>query len=445
MTKVKTIYVCDHCGSEALKWSGKCPNCGAWNSYKEMRSRNLGIPGKESEEPAIAKSLNEIILKEEERIKSGIEEFDRTLGGGIVPGSVILLGGDPGVGKSTLILQVAEKVESSLYVSGEESVYQIKMRAERLGFRNSRLALLETTDVERIIDFARNEKPKLLIIDSIQTMHDPGIETSAGSITQVKTTGLKLQAFAKASQIPIILIGHITKSGAVAGPKTLEHLVDVVLYLEGDKYHGQRVLRARKNRFGSTGETGIFSITAGGMKEVKNPSEIFLGERTAKSGSAVAVTLEGSKAILFEVQSICPKSIYGYPKRTGSGIDLSRVQLLSAVVTESTSTNLQVRDVYVNIVGGIKIKEPAIDLAVCAAMISGAKKQEIPKEMVFIGEVGLTGEIRTVTEIEKRIKEAKRLGFKQVVIPRTLKMFKSNDLKIITISNLREIQTKILK
>jgi len=445
MVKVKTIYVCDHCGSEALKWSGKCPNCGAWNSYKEMRSRKVDIPGKEKQSPPEVKGLKDIVFEKKERIKSKIIEFDRTLGGGIVSGSVVLLGGDPGIGKSTLILQVANRIGNTLYVSGEESVHQIKMRADRLNFRNPTLRLLETTDVEQIIDFARNNKPELLIVDSIQTIQDPETETSAGSITQVKASGLKLQQFAKASQIPIILIGHITKSGSVAGPKTLEHLVDVVLYLEGDKYHGQRVLRARKNRFGSTGETGIFSLTSKGMQEVKNPSEIFLGERKAKPGSAVTVTLEGSKAILFEVQSICPKSIFGYPKRTGSGIDLSRVQLLSAVVTENTSTNLQVRDVYVNIVGGIKVKEPAIDLAVCAAMISGAKRRDIPKNMVFIGEVGLTGEIRQVSEMEKRIKEAKRLGFNQIVIPRTLKMFKSRDLKIITVSSLREIQTQILK
>lgn len=443
MVKTKTIFICDNCGSEYSKWQGKCLSCKEWNTLKEVpyTFRINDQIERFSKERSVPWKLSRISLKNQERIKTGISEFDRTLGGGIVPGSIILLAGDPGIGKSTLLLQIAEGVKNSLYISGEESIYQIKMRSLRIGSKGNDFLLFDEIDIERVIQICEKEKPNLIIIDSIQSMHDPQTETSSGSVTQVKSCGLKLQQYAKLSGIPIIIVGHITKSGVVAGPKTLEHLVDAVLYLEGDKYHGQRIMRSVKNRFGSTGETGIFKMTSKGMAEVKNPSEIFLENSNADAiGSAITVGIEGTKAILFEVQALCPSSSFGYAKRTASGIDLSRVQLLSAVVSETTRTNLQTRDIYVNLVGGVKVKEPAIDLAVCTALISAAKKKKIDRNDVYIGEVGLTGEIREVSEIERRIREAAKAGFKKVYIPRTRSKFNSKRIKIQEVSVIGEIE-----
>lgn len=443
--KTKTIFVCDNCGAESPRWSGKCLSCGAWNTLKEFavssRSKQSTVNRKQENFP---QNLNKISLKNQERIKTGIFEFDRTVGRGIVPGSLVLLAGDPGIGKSTLLLQIAASVPGTLYISGEESAFQIKMRADRLSINNNFL-ILDEIDVENIIATTQKQKPKLLIIDSIQSMHDPQSETSPGSMTQVKASALKLQQFAKTSNIPVIMIGHITKSGAVAGPKTLEHLVDTVLYFEGDKYHGQRILRATKNRFGSTFESGVFEMTNKGLREVKNPAAIFIDNESLKApGSATTVTIEGSRPFLFEVQALCPISSFGYAKRTALGIDLSRVQLLSAVVTEHTKINLQNRDIYVNLVGGVRVREPAIDLAIAAALISAVRKYALPKESVFMGEIGLTGEIREVSLIEKRIIEAKRQGYTKIYIPRTRRMYKGNGLKIIQLFNLKELEKIII-
>lgn len=446
MPKTKTIFVCDNCGAESVKWSGKCVSCGAWNTLKEFAassgSKQLTENRKQGNLPQKLKSIS---LKNQERIKTGIFEFDRVVGGGIVPGSIILLAGDPGIGKSTLLLQIANSIKNSLYVSGEESVFQLKLRSERLNIKEESTQILDEIDIVRIIETAGKNKPKILIIDSIQTMYDPETETSSGSVTQVKAVGFKLQQFAKTSGIPVILIGHITKSGAVAGPRTLEHLVDTVLYFEGDKYHGQRILRATKNRFGSTFESGVFEMTAKGLQEVKNPSAIFVNLELPKApGSATTVTLEGSRPFLFEVQALCPRSSFGYAKRTASGIDLSRVQLLAAVVTEHTRINLQDRDVYVNLVGGVKVREPAIDLAIAGAMISAARRRALPKESVFMGEVGLTGEIREIALIEKRIIEAQRQGYQKIYIPRTRKPYVGKGLKIMPLSNLKEMERVIV-
>lgn len=444
--KTKTIFVCDKCGAESGKWQGRCLSCGEWNSLKEVSSsltrfKKKDLRFKNKSEP---QNIAKISLKNQGRIKTGIFEFDRTVGNGIVPGSLVLLAGDPGIGKSTLLLQIAASIPKTLYISGEESAYQIKMRVERLGIKSNFL-MLDEVDIENIIATAQKEKPKLIIIDSIQTMYDPESETSSGSITQVKATALKLQQFAKSSNVPVIMIGHITKSGAVAGPKTLEHLVDTVLYFEGDKYHGQRILRSTKNRFGSTFESGVFEMTSLGLKEIKNPSAIFINNQLSNApGSAVAVTIEGSRPFIFEVQALCPISSFGYAKRTASGIDLSRVQLLSAVVTEHTRINLQNRDVYVNLVGGVKVREPAIDLAIAVALISAARKRSLPQRSVFIGEVSLTGEMREVALIEKRIIEAKRQGYVKIYIPRTRKKYIAKGLKIIQVFNLKELEKIII-
>ena len=418
-------------------------SCGEWNTMKEFQNVKSKISNLKSG-TATPQKINTISLKNQERIKTGIFEFDRTVGRGIVPGSLVLLAGDPGIGKSTLLLQIAASVPGTLYISGEESAFQIKMRAERLGIKSNFL-ILDEVDIENIIAISQKEKPALLIIDSIQTMYDPESETSSGSITQVKASALKLQQFAKTSNIPVIMIGHITKSGAVAGPKTLEHLVDTVLYFEGDKYHGQRILRATKNRFGSTFESGVFEMTNKGLREVKNPAAIFIDSQSLKApGSATTVTIEGSRPFLFEVQALCPISSFGYAKRTALGIDLSRVQLLSAVVTEHTKINLQNRDIYVNLVGGVRVREPAIDLAIAAALISAVRKCALPKESVFMGEVGLTGEIREISLIEKRIIEAKRQGYTKIYIPRTREIYKGNGLKIVQLFNLKELEKIII-
>lgn len=420
-------------------------SCGEWNSLKEMRGLKSQDRRSKRETDSSPQKLKNISLKNQDRIKTGISEFDRTLGGGIVPGSIILLAGDPGIGKSTLLLQIASSIKNSLYVSGEESIFQLKLRSERLNTKDESTQILDEIDIEEIIEVAKKNKPKILIIDSIQTMYDPETETSSGSVTQVKAVGFKLQQFAKTSGIPVIIIGHITKSGVVAGPRTLEHLVDTVLYFEGDKYHGQRILRATKNRFGSTFESGVFEMTNRGLQEVKNPSAIFVNNELPKApGSATTVTIEGSRPFLFEVQALCPRSSFGYAKRTASGIDLSRVQLLAAVVTEHTRINLQDRDVYVNLVGGVKVREPAIDLALAAAMISAARKRILIKESVFIGEVGLTGEIREVALLEKRIVEAQRQGYQKIYLPRTRKPYIGKGLKIMPLSNLKEMERVII-
>ena len=443
MQKSKTIFVCDNCGAETTRWAGKCYSCNSWNSLKEMRGIKPHESRYSSQKSSDPQKLNRISLKNQERIKTGIFEFDRVVGGGIVRGSVILLSGAPGIGKSTLILQIAESAGKALYASGEESLYQLKIRAERIGLKGNFL-IIDAVDIEQIITQAKKEKPALLIIDSIQIMYDPESETSAGNITQIKAVGLKLQQFAKTSGIPVIIIGHITKSGSVAGPKTLEHLVDTVLYFEGDKYHGQRILRATKNRFGSTFESGVFEMTAKGLKEIKNPSAIFINQEIPKApGSATTITIEGSRPFIFEVQALCPHSSFGYAKRTASGIDLSRVQLLSAVVTEHTKVNLQNRDIYVNLVGGVKVREPAIDLAIATAMISSARRKALSKDSVFMGEVGLTGEIREISLIEKRIVEASRQGYTKIYIPRTRKTYTGKNIKIIQISTLKELEKSI--
>jgi len=425
MTKgIKTIYICSKCDSQFPKWQGRCTECGEWGTLAQQQvQKNKKAVGETSSvlagEP---ETLAKINIKQEERLKSAVFEFDRVLGGGIVSGSLLLLGGDPGIGKSTLILQIAGKLAEAgnqvLYISGEESSAQVKIRFSRLGLKTENLKFLGETDVDTIIATINKHKPQLVIIDSIQTAHSSEIESEAGSVGQVRAVTAKLAEVAKAGKMPIIVIGHVTKKGNVAGPRTLEHLVDVVLYLEGDRYHAFRVLRAVKNRFGSTSEVGVFDMQQGGLKEVSNPSEIFLAERKVTNpGSVVTAVVEGSRAFLVEIQALVSRTNFGYPQRRVAGFDYNRLQLLIAVLIKKAGLFLSNQDIHINVAGGFKISEPAVDLAVCMAIASALKGKPIPKELAVFGEVGLGGEIRAVGQAEKRLEEIRKMGFKEVLMP----------------------------
>ncbi len=416
MTKENIIYVCENCGAESLKWSGRCSICEQWNTLVEvkkpeksrraLRSKgDLGLPLK----------LAEIKIGEFKHMPTHINEFDRVLGGGIIPGSLLLLAGEPGVGKSTLLLTLANQKENCLYISGEESAAQIKLRADRLNVKNKSLLLLAETDLDYIINIIEEKQPSLVIVDSIQAMYDDHLPSTPGSIVQVREGALRLQAIAKAKHIPIMIIGHITKEGVVAGPRTLEHLVDVVLYLEGDRFHGTRILRGSKNRFGTTDEVGLFKMEASGLVEIDNPSELFLAERHLQPGSVVTATIEGTRPILLEIQALTSPTVFGYPRRAASGFDVNRLQLILAVLSNRVKLPLQNLDVYINVVGGFYIKEPAVDLAVAMAVISAYKNKNIDKKLCIWGEIGLGGEIRRVTQEERRYHEAKRIGYEQKV------------------------------
>jgi len=411
-----TIYLCDQCGNEFPVWAGKCAMCGAWNSLKELKldgaSRRKTLD--RDIESYKMSEMSDIKSKDFSRIITGISEFDRVMGGGIVPGSISLIGGEPGIGKSTLILQVASAIGDVLYNSAEESVQQIKMRADRLGLGQSKIILLSEPNLEAVLAFARKNKPKLLIVDSIQTIFSDSYESTAGSLIQVRECGIILQQFAKTSGIPVIEIGHVTKEGNLAGPRILEHLVDTVLYLEGERFNDARILRGVKNRFGATNEIGIFSMQEKGMIEVANPSELFLSERQVGPGSVVTVALEGTRPLLVEIQAIVTPTRFGYPKRTSSGFDLNRLNLLAAVISKNGGIDLSNHDIYLNVVGGIRLKEPAADLAVCAAILSSAKNKVVNKNSCFFSEVGLMGETRNVTRKIERERECAKLGFEKI-------------------------------
>lgn len=410
--KNKKVFICESCGNESLTWSGRCSFCGEWNTLKEISLEASIKPEKERGDIKIME-LKEIEIKDNYRIETNISEFNRVLGGGIVPGSIILLGGEPGIGKSTLLLQVSNSVKGTFYVSAEESLAQIKIRADRLGISDG-IELVSTGDLESLERDIINKKPGLLIVDSIQTVYLSSIPSTPGSMVQVRECGIFLQHLAKRTGIPIIIVGHVTKDGALAGPRILEHLVDVVLYLEGERYHDARVLRGVKNRFGATNEVGIFSMGEGGMVEIKNPSKLFLSERQQTPGSVVTSAMEGTRPILIELQALATPTHFGYPKRTSSGFDLNRLNLLEAVITKTTKYNLSNYDIYLNVVGGMKLNEPAIDLAVCVAVISSYRNKPISKDLCIFGEVGLSGEIRSVTRQKDRKKEALNLGYKTI-------------------------------
>jgi len=406
-----TIWLCQDCGNEFSTWSGKCPACGEWNTLKEIKIKNSKV--RSSKEVAIeSKKITEIQVTNNERKTTGMGEFDRVMGGGIVPGSITLLGGEPGIGKSTLILQVASKMKKTLYLSAEESMAQITMRAKRLGLDGDNIVLASGPEITAIEAEIEKVDPELIIIDSIQTVYHTSYDATPGSIVQVRECGIFLQQLAKKTGRPIIIIGHVTKEGNLAGPRILEHLVDTVLYLEGERFSEARILRDVKNRFGATNEVGIFSMQEGGLVEVKNPSELFLSEKSESPGSVVTVALEGTRPILVEIQALVAPTHFGYPKRTAAGFNLNRLNLLAAVISKKTHFDLSNHDIYLNIVGGMKVNEPAVDLAVVAAIISSYKNKSFSKNSVFVGEVGLLGEVRKVIRQADREKEAKNLGYK---------------------------------
>jgi len=406
----KTIYLCENCGNEFSQWQGRCTICGEWNSLKEV-SFDLPIAATRSSKIEVT-NISDVKISDKTRTKTGISEFDRVLGGGIVKGSIILLGGEPGIGKSTLMLELTKYIENILYISAEESLEQIKIRANRLKLNSNNLMLVSDGNIENLESTVAKSQPSLIIIDSIQTVYLPMYPSTPGSLVQVRECGIFLQRLAKKSGIPVFLVGHVTKEGSIAGPRILEHLVDVVLYLEGERFHDSRILRGIKNRFGATNEVGIFSMQSSGLQEIKNPSSLFLDQRVDKPGSVIGCTLEGTRPLLVEIQSIVVPTNFGYPKRTASGFDLNRLNLLAAVITKNNGVNLSSSDIYLNIVGGMKLREPALDLPVCVSMISSYKNKTLPKDSCFFGEVGLTGEIRRVTREQDRKKECQNLGYK---------------------------------
>lgn len=416
--KDKKIYLCQNCGNEFATWSGRCEACGEWDSLKEMTVRDTKLVSRARDLTMI--DLNSIELKDSERTSTGSVEFDRVLGGGIVQGSIILLGGEPGIGKSTLMLQAAANIDDVIYLSAEESASQIKIRAERLGINSSKIKIISSGDLEAIEKEFLKAKPKLLIVDSVQTVYLNSYPSTPGSVMQVRECGIFLQRLAKSSGIPILLIGHVTKEGNIAGPRILEHLVDAVLYLEGENFQDARILRGIKNRFGATNEVGIFEITDKGLVDILNPSKLFLEQRSNKPGSVVAVALEGNRPLLVEIQALTNVTNFGYPKRTSSGFDLNRLNILAAVITRHTKINCSNLDIYINVVGGLKLKEPAIDLAVCAAIISSYKNKTLDNDLCLFGEVGLSGEVRNVVRTNEREKEAKKLGYRVVTKPKDL-------------------------
>ncbi len=415
MAKEKTVYQCQACGFESPKWLGKCPDCGQWNTLVEEHL----APKRFSRATAHPEPLSSIPHEVGGRLSTKIAELDRVLGGGIVRGSAVLVGGDPGIGKSTLLLQAAAKFDLPvLYVSAEESPEQIKMRAERLGIRSEKIGVLSETLLENIIAEAKRSRPELLIIDSIQTIYTDEMNSAPGSVGQVRDCAARLVQFAKQNGVSVFIVGHVTKEGMIAGPRVLEHIVDTVFYFEGQKGHSFRILRTVKNRFGSTNEIGVFEMTDAGLSEVENPSELFLAERPVNvSGSVVAASIEGTRPLLVEIQALVSTSTFSVPRRASLGMDLQRVNLILAVLEKVSGLHLAGMDVFLNIVGGLRIDEPAIDLAVAAAVVSSLRNRPISPQAFLFGEIGLSGEIRAVSHADARLKEAAKIGLKEAVIP----------------------------
>ena len=451
----KTVYFCQECGYESAKWMGQCPGCKAWNIFVEetvsAKKPASGTTGRteKRQEPVI---LRDISLSEDERQTTKIGELDRVLGGGIVPGSLVLVGGDPGIGKSTLLLQVcrnlAERQVSVLYISGEESLRQIKLRANRIGEFSDKLQLLCETNLEVIREVIQRKKPEVVVIDSIQTMFHEDVSSAPGSVSQVRESTNILMQIAKGMGVSIFIVGHVTKEGNVAGPRVLEHMVDTVLYFEGDRHASYRILRAVKNRFGSTNEIGVFEMCGTGLEEVKNPSEFLLNGRPEDaSGSVVACSMEGTRPILVEIQALVCQSNFGIPRRTAVGTDFNRVNLLMAVLEKKVGIHLGSSDAYVNIAGGMKMTEPAIDLGICLAVVSSCKDIVIPDNVMVFGEVGLSGEIRAVSMAGQRVQEAKKLGFETVMLPEVCRssVGKIEGIRLIYVSQIRDAIQYIMK
>ncbi|MGA9349239.1 MAG: DNA repair protein RadA [Anaerolineae bacterium] len=446
MAKARTQFVCQQCGSTSPKWMGRCPDCGEWNTMvetivesKERSPLSYAVPRSKPQR------LSEVTADGLERVQLPMPEFSRVLGGGITPGSLVLVGGDPGIGKSTLLLQVsalmAEALGKVLYVSGEESVHQMKMRAQRLGIATDQLYLLTETNLNLILEHIQELGPKAVVVDSIQTVYLDELESTAGSISQVRECASRLMQVAKGGGIPIFLVGHVTKAGAIAGPKVLEHIVDTVLYLEGDRFHAYRLLRSVKNRFGATSEVGVFEMGSQGLIEVANPSEAFLAERLPNAaGSSIAVTLEGTRPLLVEVQALTSTTSFGLPRRTANGVDFNRLLLLVAVLNKRVGLRLSDQDIFVNVVGGLKINEPAADLAIATAIASSFKSAPVAADLAIVGEIGLSGELRAVGQLSKRLNEAAKLGFRRCLVPKSFgrQEIASDGIEVVGVRSLTE-------
>ncbi len=424
MSKIQTSFVCQSCGHSQAKWEGRCPGCGEWNTLVEtIVDAKRKTTRKARAVRAQVPRLSEISRDGFGRIPVPMEEFSRVLGGGIIPGSVILVGGDPGIGKSTLLLQVsglvAEADDAVLYASGEESAQQIRMRAERLGMEGANLYVLAETNLDQILRHIEQLRPRMAVIDSIQAVYLDGLTSSAGSISQVRECAAATLRLAKSIQVPVFIVGHVTKKGSIAGPRVLEHIVDTVLYLEGERFHSYRLLRGVKNRFGSTNEVGVFEMGEEGLNEISNPSQVFLaGRETDAPGSAIAVTLEGTRPILVEIQALTSRTSFGLPRRTANGVDFNRLLLLVAVLSKRVGMGLSSQDVFANVVGGLRVGEPAADLALAVAIASSYQNRPVAPDLALVGEIGLSGELRAVGQIEKRLNEAAKLGFERCLLPK---------------------------
>ena len=452
--KQKTVFICTECGNESPKWNGKCTTCGAWNTLVEKvvsisaKSTKSGNAFSVMSEPP--KHLKNISTSEEERIKTGMGEFDRALGGGIVPGSLVLIGGDPGIGKSTLLLQMCEYLgidKKILYVSGEESQRQIKLRADRLGVKTESLLLFNETNMSIICDCILKEMPDILIVDSVQTMFNPEINPAPGSVTQIRDVAATLMRIAKENGIATFLVGHVTKEGSIAGPKILEHIVDSVLYFEGERQRSYRVIRAIKNRFGSTNEIGVFEMDSTGLSEIKNPSEAMLSGRPVnEAGSCIICAMEGTRPVLAEIQALTTQTVFGNARRMATGIDVSRVLIMLAVMEKRIGMHISAYDVYANVVGGLRMNEPEVDLGVFLAIASSFRNKPIASDTVVVGEIGLAGELRACSFLESRVAEAEKLGFKKIITPLCdiNKLNKFKNIEVCQYSNVRDVIRDVL-